>query len=76
MSEVFMEEIAGKSVMTENGSPIGTVEDVVMDTENGEMKYLLVKLFLPIPNQRIDEKGRAVIGFRTLKFSGDGIIIS
>ena len=42
MTEVFSDEIIGKNAMTSGGYPIGTVEDIVIDTETGELKYLQI----------------------------------
>lgn len=76
MTEIFTEEFIGKSAMTSGGYPIGTVEDMVVDTETGELKYLLVR---PaggnVSTQKVDGKGRAVISFSRLKFTGDNIIV-
>ena len=38
MAEIFSEEMIGKNAMTSGGYPIGTVEDIVIDTETGEIK--------------------------------------
>ena len=36
-------EILGKTVMTANGSVLGVLEEMVLDTETGEIKYILVR---------------------------------
>ena len=77
MSELFYEEIIGKNAITSGGYPIGSVEDIVIDTETGELKYLLVRPAAGnISTQRTDGKGRAVINIGSIKISGDNVIIS
>ncbi len=77
MSELFSEEIIGKNAITSGGYPIGSVEDIVIDTETGELKYLLVRPAAGnISTQRTDGKGRAVINIGSIKVSGDNVIIS
>ena len=77
MSELFSEEIIGKNAITSGGYPIGSVEDIVIDTETGELKYLLVRPAAGnISTQRTDGKGRAVINIGSIKISGDNVIIS
>lgn len=77
MSELFYEEIIGKNAITSGGYPIGSVEDIVIDTETGELKYLLVRPAAGnISTQRTDGKGRAVINIGSIKVSGDNVIIS
>ena len=77
MRELFSEEIIGKNAITSGGYPIGSVEDIVIDTETGELKYLLVRPAAGnISTQRTDGKGRAVITITSIKVSGDNVIIS
>ena len=76
MTEIFSDEIIGRNAMTSGGYPIGTVEDVVIDTDTGELKYLLVKAVAGnVSTQKTDGKGRAVISIGTLKVSGDNVIV-
>ena len=76
MTEIFTDEIIGKYAMTSGGYPIGTVEDLVIDTETGEMKYLLVRPATGNITHKMDGKGRAVISIGSIKVSGDNVIIS
>lgn len=76
MTEVFSDEIIGKNAMTSGGYPIGTVEDIVIDTETGELKYLLVKPAAGNITQKMDGKGRAVVTITSLKLTGDNVIVS
>ena len=77
MAELFYDEIVGKSAITSGGYPIGTVEDIVIDTETGEVRFLLVRPAMgSISAQKTDGKGRAVVTGGSLKVSGDSVIVS
>ncbi len=57
-------EILGKTVMTANGSVLGVLEEMVLDTETGEIKYILVRSDNNrATGQKIDSKGRCVYTF-------------
>lgn len=77
MTEIFSDEIINKVARTVGGFPVGIIEDIVIETETGEMKYLLIK---PTSNlisaQKTDSKGRVVVTFNTLKMSGNSVIIA
>lgn len=76
MAEVFTDEIIGKSAMTSGGYPIGVIEDIVIETDTGELKYVLVKPASGNITQRMDGKGRAVVSVGSIKVSGDNVILS
>ena len=77
MGELFSDEIVGKSAITSGGYPIGTVEDIVIDTETGEIRFLLVRPAAGnITTQRTDGKGRAVVTVSSMNVSGDCVIVS
>ena len=77
MGELFSDELIGKNAITSGGYPIGTVEDIVIDTETGEIRFLLVRPAAGnITTQRTDGKGRAVVTVSSMKVSGDCVIVS
>ena len=77
MTEVLTDEIIGKYAMTSGGYPIGSIEDLVIDTETGELKYLLVRpASSNMSNQKTDGRGRTVVTINSIKISGDNVIIS
>ena len=76
MTEVFSEEIVGKNAITSGGYPIGTVEDIVIDTDTGELKYLLIRPSAGSHTQRTDGKGRAVVSINSIKVTNDSVIVS
>lgn len=74
---MFTDDLIGKTVMTPGGYPLGLAEDFVIETETGEIMYVLVKLTAsPKPGQRIDDKGRAVIAFNSVKVTETNLIMS
>lgn len=75
-TSVFSKEIVGKTAMTSSGYVLGNVEDVVIDTKTGEMKYILIRMTAGMrPGQKIDSKGRAVYAFTTLRIADNNLII-
>ena len=77
MTEIFTDEIIGRNAMTSGGYPIGTVEDIVIDTETGELKYLLIRPSSGnLSTQKTDGRGRAVVSVGSIKISGDNVIVS
>ena len=77
MTEMFSDALIGKKAITSGGYPIGIIEEIVIDTESGEMKYLLVKPDAGSASMnKIDSKGRAVISIGTLKIADDNVILS
>lgn len=71
---VLLKELVGKRVVTGAGSILGTLDDVVVDTATGEMRYLLVRAGEQArPGQRVDSKGRAVYAFTKLNV-GEGTV--
>ena len=66
--KLMRKELIGKTVMNSPGSVLGILEEVVLDTDTGEMKYLIVN---PMngqtkPGQMITDKGRAVYAFNSM----------
>ena len=77
MTEIFSDQLIGKNVMTSGGYPIGIIEDIVIDTETGEMKYLLVRPAEGAASMnKVDSKGRAVIAIGTIKIAESNVIVS
>jgi len=74
--KMFSEEFVGMTAMTVGGYLLGMVDDVVFDTETGELKYLLIKLRgTPKKGQKMDAGGRAIVAFDGLRVSGKNVTI-
>ena len=74
-NKVTRYELIGKTVMTGNGNVLGILEEVVIDTESGEMKYILVRGDNPT-GQKIDSRGRAVYTFSRMIVGDRNITVS
>lgn len=75
-NKILRNELVGKTVMTANGNILGTLDEIVVDTESGEMKYILVKTSDHIVNQKIDSKGRAVYAFSRMIVGEKNVTVS
>lgn len=74
---MFSKQLIGLTAITSGGYPLGVIEDVVIETTTGEMKYLLVRMKTSSKTgQRVDAKGRTVVAFNNLKIVGDNIMIT
>ena len=70
-------EIIGKTVMTANGAVLGTLDEMVVDTETGEIKYILVKSDAKYnTGQKIDSKGRCVYTFSKMIVGEKNVTVS
>ncbi len=70
-------EILGKTVMTANGSVLGVLEEMVLDTETGEIKYILVRSDNNrATGQKIDSKGRCVYTFSKMIVGEKNVTVS
>ena len=70
-------EILGKTVMTANGSVLGVLEEMVLDTETGEIKYILVRSDNNrATGQKIDSKGRCVYTFSKMIVGEKNVSVS
>ena len=76
MAEMLVKELIGRVASTNGGHRYGVIEDVVFDTETGEIRYLIIRPDRPSVNVRMDSKGREVVSFSTLKVFEDYIIFS
>ena len=77
MTEIFSDELIGRTAVTSGGYPVGTVEELVVDTGTGEIRYLLIRPTAGgVSSQKTDSKGRAVVSFSNLKLSGDKVIVA
>ena len=70
-------EILGKTVMTANGTVLGVLEEMVLDTETGEIKYILVRSDNNrATGQKIDSKGRCVYTFSKMIVGEKNVTVS
>lgn len=74
----YSRELIGCVVETISGNPVGILDDLVIDTVGGRIKYLLIK---PSNNvikgaDKVDEKGRLVVETNRIRLEKDRIIIN
>lgn len=74
--KMFSEEFIGMTAMTVGGYLLGIIDDLVFDTETGELKYLLIKMqSAPKKGQKLDATGRAIVAFNSLKVGGKNVTV-
>ena len=70
-------ELIGKTVITGNGTILGTLDEMVVDTDTGEVKYILVRSDAKHnPGQKIDSKGRHVYAFSKMIVGEKNVTVS
>ena len=75
--KLLRNEIIGKTVMTSNGTVLGTLDEMVIDTETGEIKYILVRSDpRKGTGQKIDSKGRTVYTFSKMIVGEKNVTVS
>lgn len=75
---MFSKELIGMNVETITGRSVGVLEDLVIDTDDGSIKYLLVSTagnVIKDPH-KVDEKGRAVVETDRIRIDGNKIVIN
>lgn len=64
----FSKELVGMSAISPTGYLLGTIEGTVIDTETGEIRFLLIRMQNPESyGKKVDSKGRAPIAFDSLR---------
>jgi len=72
---VFISEIAGKMAVSKDGQLLGQIEDIVIDTSTGMLRYLVLGPSTKI-SEMVDDMGRAVIAVKSLRLDQDYIIVT
>ena len=73
----FATEIIGLEARSAEGKRLGKVDDIVVDTQSGEMRFVLLKDCSEICGRyRTDPDGRKVVGFRTIDIADGAVILS
>ncbi len=74
----FVKELVGMDVVTVNGRTIGVLSDVVIDTDDGRIAYILVKSEGNVLTtaHKVDEEGRLVVETQRIRVDGDKIVIN
>jgi sporulation protein YlmC with PRC-barrel domain len=77
-SKMFSKELIGKDVETITGRSVGVLEDIVIDTDDGSIKYLLITAAGNVVGgpHKVDENGRIVVETDRIRISGNKLIIN
>jgi len=77
-NRIFSREILGKEVETITGRTVGTLEDMVIDTDDGSIRYLLISASGKVVGgeHKVDDKGRIVVETDRIRFDGNKLIIN
>ena len=77
-TRLFSTEIVGKDVETIAGRPVGTVQDIVVNTDDGSIKYILISAGGTVTSgpHKVDENGRIVVETDRIRISGNKLIIN
>jgi len=75
---IFSKEIFGKEVETIAGRAVGTVEDIVIDTDDGSIRYILIAAKGNVMSgpHKVDEYGRMVVETNRIRIDGNKLIIN
>jgi len=75
---IFSTEILGKEVETIAGRSVGTIDDIVIDTNDGSIKYILISARGNVMGgpHKVDEDGRMVVETNRIRIDGNKLIIN
>ncbi|MCL2509903.1 MAG: PRC-barrel domain-containing protein [Methanomassiliicoccaceae archaeon] len=75
---IFSREIFGKEVETITGRAVGTVEDIVIDTDDGSIRYILISAKGNVMGgpHKVDDYGRMVVETNRIRIEGNKLIIN
>jgi transitional endoplasmic reticulum ATPase len=75
--KIFATELQGKVVMSNDGKLLGDVDNVVINTQTGDIKHILLRPGEDIdPNDyKTDRQGRIVLPFKKVKSVKDVIVL-
>jgi len=76
-NRVFFKELIGVTVEFPVGSPLGELKDMVIDTDDGAIRYLIVSSANKAVNfsHKEDDEGNLVIEVRSIHFSDGRLVI-
>jgi len=75
---IFSRELIGKNVETITGKVVGVLEDLVIDTEDGSVRYLLISAAGNVLGEahKVDDKGRVVVETDRIRIKENKIVIN
>ncbi|MDR0778723.1 MAG: PRC-barrel domain-containing protein [Methanomassiliicoccaceae archaeon] len=74
-NRVFISEIAGKMAVSKDGQLLGPIEDVVIDTSSGLVRYLILGATTKV-SDTVDDMGRAIIPIKKMHLDQEYVIVT
>lgn len=77
-TKFFSRELIGKTVENVTGNKVGILDDIVIDTVGGRVKYLLIKSANSVISgqAKVDEEGRLVVETGRIRLEDGKIVIN
>jgi len=76
----FATELHGKTVMTNDGQILGTIENFIVDTKNGKLSDVLVMPAESVTSSpkkfKLDPEGRLVLPFQGMRAVRDVVVMN
>lgn len=74
----FATELRGKTVMTNDGQLLGTIENFIVDTKTGKLSDVLVMPAENVPSKgfKVDPEGRLVLPFQGMRSVKDVVVMN
>lgn len=74
----FATELRGKTVMTNDGQILGTIENFIVDTKTGRLSDVLVMPSenVPMKGFKVDPQGRLVLSFQGMRAVKDVVVMN
>jgi len=74
----FATELRGKTVMTNDGQILGTIENFIVNTKSGKLSDVLVLPAenVPMKGMKTDPEGRLVLPFQGMRAVKDVVVMS
>ena len=74
--KLLRRELIGKKVFTEAGTELGVLEDIVIESPSGLIKYILIRFSGKISqNHRVDDKGRVICAIEDIRTTDGKIVV-
>lgn len=77
-TKFFSRELIGKTVENVTSNKVGILDDIVIDTVGGRVKYLLIKSANSVISgqAKVDEEGRLVVETSRIRLEDGKIVIN
>jgi sporulation protein YlmC with PRC-barrel domain len=74
----FATELRGKTVMTNDGQILGTIENFIVNTKNGKVSDVLVLPAENVPTKKmkVDPEGRLILPFQGMRAVKDVVVMN